>query len=56
MWKNTPYVALLLLAGLVKLLEIDPQLSHLDSVRSIPALREIGQQYAKESVKVEHLI
>ena len=43
-------------AGLVKLLEIDPQLSHLDSVRSIPALREIGQQYAKESVKVEHLI
>ncbi len=43
-------------AGLVKLLEIDSKLSDLASVRSIPALSQIGKEYAKESVRIEHLI
>ena len=43
-------------ANLVKLLEIDSKLSKLDAVSAIPYLSEIGKEYAKENVKVEHLI
>lgn len=39
-----------------QLLQTDPQLSKLDAVQAIPVLREIGQAYAKEHVKMEHLI
>ncbi len=39
-----------------KLLETDPRLSQLDAVQAIPFLREIGQAYAKEHVRMEHLI
>jgi len=34
----------------------DPQLAKLDAVHMIPQLREIGQAYAEENVKIEHLI
>jgi uncharacterized protein len=34
----------------------DPQLAKLDAVHMIPKLREIGQAYALENVKIEHLI
>jgi len=39
-----------------QLLQTDPRLSKLDAVHAIPFLREIGQAYAKEHVKMEHLI
>lgn len=39
-----------------ELLQTDPRLSQLDAVHAIPFLREVGQAYAKEHVKVEHLI
>ena len=43
-------------AALEKLLEADAQRSKLDAVHAIPFLREVGQAYAKEHVKLEHLI
>jgi len=39
-----------------RLLQTDRRLSQLDAVHAIPFLREIGQAYAKEHVKLEHLI
>jgi hypothetical protein len=39
-----------------ELLKTDPRLSQLDAVRAIPLLRTIGQTYAKEHVKLEHLL
>jgi predicted acylesterase/phospholipase RssA len=43
-------------AALKKLLETDKRLSQLDAVRAIPFLRETGQEYAAQNVKIEHLI
>jgi len=39
-----------------KLLQTNPRLSQLDAIHAIPVLREIGQAYAKEHVKMEHLM
>jgi hypothetical protein len=39
-----------------ELLQTDPRLSQLDAVHAMPFLREIGQAYATENVKLEHLI
>jgi hypothetical protein len=33
-----------------------PQLSSLDAIQTIPALRKVGKEYAGEHVKVEHLV
>jgi len=43
-------------AALAKLVAIDATLSKLDAVQAIPFLRESGQAYANENVKIEHLI
>ena len=43
-------------AMLRQLLEKHPTLSHLDAIHAIPALQEIGSTYARECVKLEHLI
>lgn len=39
-----------------ELLRTDKKLAQLDAVRSIPLLRELGQTYARENVKLEHLV
>jgi hypothetical protein len=39
-----------------QLLQTAPRLSKIDAVQAIPLLRQIGQAYAKEHVKMEHLI
>jgi uncharacterized protein len=39
-----------------ELLRQNPQLSGIDAVTAIPALREIGRAYAQEHVRIEHLI
>lgn len=39
-----------------EMLRKDPRLSELDAVNAIPALRDIGRAYAKDHVKLEHLI
>jgi len=39
-----------------ELLRKHPRLSQLDAVRSMPVLREIGSAYARQHVKLEHLI
>jgi hypothetical protein len=38
------------------LLRTDRKLAQLDAVKSIPLLREIGQVYAKENVRLEHVL
>jgi hypothetical protein len=43
-------------AELEKLREGDARRSKLDAVNAIPFLREAGQAYAKQRVKLEHLI
>jgi len=43
-------------AALAKLVETDSQLSKLDAIQAIPFLREVGLAYAKEHVRMEHLI
>jgi patatin-like phospholipase/acyl hydrolase len=43
-------------SALAKLVAIDATLSKLDAVKAIPFLRESGQAYANENVKIEHLI
>jgi uncharacterized protein len=42
--------------ALAKLLETDATRSKLDAIQAIPFLREVGQAYAKEHVKIGHLI
>jgi len=39
-----------------ELLSKEPQLAHIDAVKAIPKLREIGKRYAEENVRLEHLI
>jgi hypothetical protein len=39
-----------------ELLKTYPRLSQIDAVHAIPALREIGQKYAAENIKLDHLI
>jgi hypothetical protein len=39
-----------------ELLLAGSQLAKLDAVQAIPALREVGREYAREHVKIEHLI
>ena len=41
---------------LQELLQKHPTMAKLDAILAIPALQEIGQAYADESVKLEHLI
>jgi hypothetical protein len=39
-----------------ELLRQNPQISDIDAVAAVPALREIGRAYAQEHVKLEHLL
>jgi len=39
-----------------ELLRTNPRLAKLDAIRAVPMLREIGQAYAWEHVKLAHLI
>jgi hypothetical protein len=39
-----------------ELLRTNPKLAKLDAIRAVPMLREIGQAYAREHVKLAHLI
>ena len=39
-----------------ELLRKNPQLSGIDAVSAIPALRGIGRAYAEEHVRIEHLM
>ena len=39
-----------------ELLRNNPKLAKLDAIHAIPMLREIGQAYAREHVKLAHLI
>lgn len=42
-------------AEVAEFLRKDPRLAQLDAIRAMPVLREIGREYAKEHVKLEHL-
>jgi hypothetical protein len=41
---------------LKQLLRKHPNLAQLDAIKAIPALEELGREYADEFVKLEHLV
>jgi hypothetical protein len=41
---------------MMQILENNPDLKRIDAIDAIPRLSDIGQEYAEENVKIEHLV